>query len=384
MPPGKHGIDQMGGLKKFDIPFAKASMSSIEINYANDAVSNGWGKKCYEYIDKFEAKFKEYLGVNHAIATSSCTGAMHIAMRTLGIGAGDEVIVPEVTWIATVSPLIYEKATPIFVDIDPVSWCLDVSKVEELITPKTKAIIAVHLYGNLCNLNDLRKICDKHNLYLIEDAAEALGSELHGRKAGSVGDIGVFSFHGTKTITTGEGGMLVCNDAEIYEKALLQSNHGRKPSKHTTFWMDEVGVKYKMSNIQAAIGCGQLERIESFVDRKREIFYNYRSKLSDFLDLNMNHEGDNEKNSFWLPAITCVNSLKEDERDAIVQNANNYGVGLRPFFYPLTRFPMFSQSSVSGMAQKISSSGINLPSYHEITQKQMDVVIEKIKLGLCS
>jgi len=384
MPPGKPGSDRMAELKKFDIPFAKASMSNIEINYANDAVANGWGKKCYEYIDKFEVKFKEYLGTNYAIATSSCTGAMHIAVRALGIGVGDEVIVPEVTWIATVSPLIYEKATPVFVDIDPVSWCMDVSKVESLITPNTRAIIAVHLYGNLCNLNELRKICDKHNLYLIEDAAEALGSELHGRKAGSIGDIGVFSFHGTKTITTGEGGMLVCRDAEIYEKALLQSNHGRRPSKHTAFWMDEVGVKYKMSNIQAAIGCGQLERIESFIDRKREVFYNYRSKLEKFLDLSMNYEGEDEKNSFWLPALTCVDLLKEDERDVIVQNANNLGVGLRPFFYPLTRFPMFSHYPVSETAQKISSSGINLPSYYDITEKEMDVVIEKIKLGLCS
>lgn len=382
LPPGRIGGSFLKNIN-FDIPFAKASITSIEINYANDAVANGWGKKCYEYLNRFEEKFKEYLGSNYAIATSSCTGALHIALRALNIGPGDEVIVPEITWIATVSPVIYEKAKPVFAEIDPISWCIDVSKIERLITNKTKAIIAVHLYGNLCNIDQLRKICDKYKLYLIEDAAEALGSEVNGRKAGSMGDVGVFSFHGTKTITTGEGGMLVCNNPLIYEKALLQSNHGRKPAKHTSFWMDEIGVKYKMSNVQAAIGCGQLERIEEFVEKKRDIFDYYKSRLLKFSDIKMNYEGNFEKNSYWLPAISCMNYIVEEKRDQIIQFANQKGIGLRPFFYPLAKFPMFSGAPMSKTADLISATGINLPSYHEITKLDMNIVLNEIERGLC-
>ena len=373
----------MDKLRFTDIPFAKASISSIEINYANDAIRNGWGKKCYDYINKFESNFSEYVGTNYAISTSSCTGALHIAIRALNIGSGDEVIVPEITWIATVSPIIYEKAVPIFADIDPITWCIDTTKIEGLITEKTKAIIAVHLYGNLCNIEALREICSKYKLHLIEDAAEALGSEINGRKAGSMGDIGVFSFHGTKTITTGEGGMLVCNDPDIYERALLQSNHGRKPSKHTSFWMDEIGVKYKMSNVQAAIGCGQLERVEEFVDKKREIFSYYKSKLVQFSDIKMNYEGALDKNSYWLPAISCFSYLDEEKRDLIIQRANKKGIGLRPFFYPLARFPIFAGSVSSRNALVISSTGINLPSFHEITTNELDIVLQEVEKGLC-
>ena len=366
---------------KHNIPFAKPSITNLEIEYANDAAKNGWGKNCYDYIIKFENLFAKYLNVSHCISTSSCTGALHIGLRAMGILPGDEVIVPEVTWIASIAPVTYEKATPIFVDIDPLTWCIDVQQVEKAITPKTKAIIAVHLYGNMCNMKKLREIADNHNLYLIEDAAEALGSQWMGRKAGSIADIGVFSFHGTKTLTTGEGGLLTIQKEDLYEKALIQSNHGRRASKHAIFWMDQIGVKYKLSNIQAAIGLAQLERIEELIKRKRYIFNYYKKELKE-LNLQMNFEGEEEINSYWLPAIVAKDLLTETERDEILLNANNQGIGLRPFFYPLSRFPMFDNIQEKKVASSISPSGINLPSFHDITNDQMDIVIDEVKKKL--
>jgi perosamine synthetase len=363
---------------KYDIPFAKPSITEREIKYATDAATSGWGKRCYEYINNLERKFATYLDVPYCIATSSCTGALHIALRAIGILPGDEVIVPAITWIGSVAPITYEKAIPVFVDIDPITWCIDIEEIEGVITPKTKAIVAVHLYGNLCNMSKLREIANRHSLYLIEDAAEALGSMWNNKAAGSIGDIGVFSFHGTKTMTTGEGGMLAIKSEEIFEKALIQSNHGRKASRHSNFWMDEVGVKYKMSNIQAAIGCGQLERINELVERKREIFEYYKKKLES-LPVVMNTEGIDEYNSYWLPAVVATDVLMEKRRDEIVAKANAMGIGLRPFFYPLSRFPMFDKYSQLRNSTIVSRSGFNLPSFHDISRVELDSVIEYVR-----
>ncbi len=244
------------------IHYTKPSITELEIRYATDAAANGWGEKCYEYINRFEKAFKSHLGVKYAIATSSCTGALHMGMAALGIGPGDEVIMADTNWIATASPIVHLGATPVFVDILPDSWCLDPELVEQAITPRTKAIVAVHLYGNLCDMEQLLSIGKKYGIPVIEDAAEAIGSVYHGKRAGSMGKFGAFSFHGTKTLTTGEGGMFVTNDLELYEHVLTLSNHGRARGQTKQFWPDMVGYKYKMSNIQAAIGCAQIERIE--------------------------------------------------------------------------------------------------------------------------
>ena len=240
--------------------YTKPSITSLEVEFAKDAAENGWGSECYSYITKFEQIFKKYIGSSFSLSTSSCTGAMHIGLKALGLGLGDEVILAETNWVATVSPIVHVGATPIFVDILPDTWCIDPQKVEAAITSKTKAIVATHIYGNLCNMKELQKIANKYKLLLIEDAAEALGSEYKGKKAGSMGIFGVFSFHGTKTITTGEGGMLVTNNKKLFKKVLTLSNHGRADDQQKQFWPDEIGFKFKMSNIQAAIGYGQMQR----------------------------------------------------------------------------------------------------------------------------
>ncbi|NLR34711.1 DegT/DnrJ/EryC1/StrS family aminotransferase [Aeromonas hydrophila] len=360
------------------ILYTKPSITSLEIGYATDAATSGWGERCYEYIDRFERLFREHLGVKYAIATSSCTGALHMGMAALGIGAGDEVILADSNWIASVAPVVHLGATPVFVDILPDSWCLDPELVAAAITPRTKAILAVHLYGNLCHMRQLLAIGERYGIPVIEDAAEAIGSVYHGQRAGSMGRFGAFSFHGTKTLTTGEGGMFVTNDAELYERVLTLSNHGRVRGQTRQFWPETVGYKYKMSNIQAAIGCGQMERIGELVARKRQILNYYRDALLPYSGLSMNPEPDDGVNGAWMPTVVfgvCTN-IKRIEIEDLFQSA---GIDARPFFSPLSSTPPFVSINSTPRSYCISTRAINLPSYHDMNEQSIDTVVGIVK-----
>jgi perosamine synthetase len=344
------------------IPYTKPSITELELQYATDAAANGWGDRCYDYIIRFEEAFKAHLGVNYAIATSSCTGALHMGMHALGIGAGDEVIMADTNWIATAAPIVHLGATPVFVDILPDSWCLDPEQVEAAITPNTKAIVAVHLYGNLCDIDALLVIGDRHGIPVIEDAAEAIGSVYHGKRAGSIGRFGAFSFHGTKTITTGEGGMFVTNDPDLYEQVLTLSNHGRARGQSKQFWPDLVGFKYKMSNIQAAIGCAQLERVTELVNKKREIFESYYSRLNQ-LPLSMNPEPCGVTNGFWMPTIVIDRGFPVN-RDILIHNLKHFNIDARVFFWPLSSTPINGKKAFKTLytSEEIHLRALNLPS----------------------
>ncbi|MES2025553.1 MAG: DegT/DnrJ/EryC1/StrS family aminotransferase [Pseudomonadota bacterium] len=358
------------------IYYTKPSITELEVRYATDAAANGWGDKCYEYINRFEEAFKSHLGVKYAIATSSCTGALHMGMAALGIGPGDEVIMADTNWIATASPIVNLGAKPIFVDILSDSWCLDPALVEQAITSRTKAIVAVHLYGNLCEMDKLLAIGDKHGIPVIEDAAEAIGSVYQGKRAGSMGKFGAFSFHGTKTITTGEGGIFVTNDRELYEHVLTLSNHGRARGQTKQFWPDMVGFKYKMSNIQAAIGCAQIERVDELIDRKREIFSYYREHLSRFEEIAMNPEPGNTINGAWMPTVV-FSPLMNISREALMIAFAKENIDARVFFHALSSLPMFLEQK-NNNALAIAQRAINLPSFHDISRNELDRVIEVI------
>lgn len=360
------------------ILYAKPSITELEIKYVNDAISNGWGEHCYDYINRFEKLFRNYLGVEHALATSSCTGALHLAFAALGIGHGDEVIVPDLTWIASVAPITYLGGKPVFVDVLPDSWCIDPAKIESAITAKTKAILVVHLYGNLVEMDAVFEVAHKHGLYVVEDAAEALGSEYKGRKAGSMADFGVFSFHGTKTITTGEGGMLVSNSDSLYEKACILADHGRNPKVKKMFWMEQIGYKYKMSNLQAALGCAQLERIDELVDKKREIFKWYQQSTSDVSDIKWNPEPAYTRNSYWMPTIILGNS-HAIERDDLIQTLNKNNICVRPFFYPLSSLAMFEEKRENTVSYNLYNRGINFPNYFELSPDDVRYVCKQLK-----
>lgn len=347
------------------ILYTKPSITELEVRYATDAAANGWGERCYEYIHRFEELFKEYLGVKYAIATSSCTGALHMGMAALGIGPGDEVILADTNWIATAAPIVHLGAKPVFVDILEDTWCIDPDKAEAAITPRTKAIVAVHLYSNLCDMNRLLTIEEKYGIPIIEDAAEAIGSIYHGKRAGSMGKFGAFSFHGTKTITTGEGGMFVTNDADLYERVLTLSNHGRARGQAKQFWPDVVGFKYKISNVQAAIGCAQIERIDELVSRKREILAYYKERLEQLPGVRMNPEPPGTVNGAWMPTAVFApeTGLTREKLQAAFAAAN---IDARVFFWPLSSLPIFESLRTNVKAWDIPARAINLPSYHEI------------------
>jgi len=359
------------------ILYTKPSITNLEISYATDAAKNGWGERCYEYIDRFEQLFKEHLGVKYAIATSSCTGALHMGMAALDIAEGDEVILADTNWVATVSPIVNLGATPIFVDILPDTWCLDPELVEQAITPKTKAIVAVHLYGNLCAMDKLLALSEKYNIPIIEDAAEAIGSVYHGKRAGSIGLFGAFSFHGTKTITTGEGGIFVTNDAELYERVLTLSNHGRARGQSKQFWADMIGFKYKMSNIQAAIGCAQLERIDEITQRKRDILKYYQGQLLQTSSLTMNPESFGIVNGAWMPTVVFSSALGVS-REALLRRFSDENIDARVFFHPLSQLPMFADKKINTNSWGIAVRSINLPSYHDMSTADMDKVCNVI------
>jgi perosamine synthetase len=359
------------------ICYTKPSITELEVAYATDAARNGWGDRCYEYITRFEDTFKAHLGVRYAIATSSGTGALHLGMAALGIGAGDEVILADTNWIATAAPIVHLGAKPVFVDILPDSWCLDPDLVEAAITPATKAIVAVHLYGNLCDMERLLAIGEKYGIPVIEDSAEAIGSVYHGKKAGSMGKFGAFSFHGTKTITTGEGGIFVTNDPDLYETVLTLSNHGRARGQTKQFWADIIGFKYKMSNIQAAIGCAQLERIDDLIDRKRAILKYYRKYLECLPGISINPEPAGTVNGAWMP--TAVFSPETGITREYIQAAmRDRNIDARVFFHPLSSLPMFEANRDNSNAWDISGRAINLPSFYDMTERELSIVIDII------
>jgi perosamine synthetase len=359
------------------IYYTKPSITELEVEYATDAARNGWGERCYEYINRFEESFKEHLGVKYAIATSSCTGALHIGMAALGIGANDEVILADTNWIATASPIVHLGATPVFVDILKDSWCLDPELVEQAITPRTKAIVAVHIYGNLCDMDRLLAIGEKYGIPIIEDAAEAIGSVYHDKRAGSMGKFGAFSFHGTKTLTTGEGGIFVTNDTALYEHVLTLSNHGRAKEQTKQFWPDMVGFKYKMSNIQAAIGCAQMERIESLIQRKREIFQAYRKEIEPIAGVSMNPEPEGVINGAWMPTV-IFDPEAGVTREMLQTAFAEENVDARVFFWPLSSLPMFESALDNTNACSIPNRAINLPSYHELNSEEQQRVIDTV------
>jgi perosamine synthetase len=259
----------------------------------------------------------------------------------------------------------------------PDTWCLDPSAVEAAITPRTKAILAVHLYGNLCDMDALASIAQRHELHLIEDSAEAIGSIWRGRSAGSMGAFGAFSFHGTKTITTGEGGIFVTNDDALFERVLTLSNHGRARGETRQFWPERIGYKYKMSNVQAAIGCGQMERVNELIAGKRRIFEHYHDALQQ-LPLRMNPEPTGTTNGYWMPTIVTDAGVSFD-RELLLASFKAHNIDGRVFFWPLSSLPMFAPHPQHTTSHALSTRAINLPSYHDMTNEDIERVVACIR-----
>lgn len=359
------------------IPINSPSITDLEIEMIVDAARNSGYQGFNKYIDRFEKEFAEYIGVKYAMVTSSCHGALHMGLAALGIGPGDEVIVPDITWIASAAVVTYVGATPIFIDIDPETWCIDPKKIEKAITLKTKAIMAVTMYGHPPEMDEILKIAKKHKLFVVEDAAQAVGSIYHEKRPGSMGDFGGFSFHGSKLMSTGEGGMFTTNNKDLYDKVIHISNLGKDPQK--LFWNTSIGLKYKMSNIQAAMGVAQLQRINEILDKKREIFSWYKKELEKILGITLNTERLDCVNTYWMPTIIWDKKFGI-EKEEMVKKLKEYNVIARPFFYPLSSMPPFEKCKADNpVAYSISPYSINLPSYHDISKEDVKYICDCIK-----
>ena len=286
-----------------EILTAGPSISNREVNYVRDAAANGWNHRHSDYLTRFENTFADYVGSKYAMATSSCSGALHLSLLAIGVGPGDEVIVPDVTWVATASAVMYTGAKPVFADINTDDWTINLDSIKGLINEKTKAIIPVHLYGYGAAMVQIMELARENNLHVVEDAAPAIGTEIGGKRAGTFGDFGCFSFQGAKLLVTGEGGMLVTDNEELFKRAKKDQDHGRKPG---TFWIDELGHKYKMNNITAALGLAQIERADNQIFRKRRINRWYTEKLSDIGTISFQKESQNARSICWMTSFTSV------------------------------------------------------------------------------
>lgn len=349
------------------IPVAGPLIGEKELEYVTDAVKTAWYADSEKYHKKLEAAFSEYVGRKYAVALPSCTAAIHLGLLALGVKPGDEVLVPDLTWIASSAPISYVGATPVFVDVDPQSWCLSAEAVSAKITERSKAIIAVDLYGNMPDMSALEEISRKHGIPLLEDAAEAVGSVLKGRKAGNFGDLSVFSFHGSKTLTSGEGGMLVTDSEDIYSRVRFLMDHGRTPGD-VAFNNLEVAYKYKMSSMQAALALAQLERIDELVEKKRQIFNWYSEGLEGIPGLVLNPDIPDLDNSYWMSTVVLDSKFKlgKHELKAMLAQA---GIDSRPMFSPLSSLPAYKDLESARLAARENSSayeigphGLNLPS----------------------
>ncbi len=361
------------------IRVAGPSITEKEVEYVTDAVASAWYDKANLYHERFERAFADYLSVRHAIALPSCTSAIHLSLAALGVGPGDEVIVPEITWIATAAPISYVGATPVFADIDPHTWCLSAESFAEHVTKRTRAVIPVDLYGNVPDMDAVLRVAQRHGLAVIEDAAEAVGAEYHARKAGSLGTTGVFSFHGSKTLTTGEGGLLVTDDEDLYRRVLVLRDHGRMPGDRS-FFNTEVAFKYKMSAMQAALGLAQLERVSELVEIKRRIFRWYQGELESLRGVSLNYETPGTRNSYWMVTLMLPEGSGLTKK-GVMDELDRQGIDARPFFHPLSSLPAYRDTPQARDARarnqvsyRVSPLGINLPSALNLTLEDVRYV----------
>jgi perosamine synthetase len=361
------------------IPIYKPMIEEDDIRAISDTAKTGWVSSRGENIQKFENQFLNYIGMNYGIATSNGTTALHLALAALGIQKGHEVIVPDFTFVSPVNAVLYQGATPVLVDAENETWGMDPKKISSRITPRTKAIIAVHIYGNPSRLDEIKEIAEKRGLYLIEDCAESIGAKFQGKRVGTFGTISCFSFYGNKIITTGEGGMCLTNDKDLEARMRMLRDHGMSPTKR--YWHDVVGYNYRMTNIQAALGLSQLSKIGRILAKKIEIAKIYYENLPDKIATYT--ENKFSESVFWLFSILSRN---KNEKQLVLDALERNGIETRPFFYPVHSMPPYfkfvSKLQSFPVSEHLSDVGLNLPSYPELTKNQILEVCDAVKSAI--
>ena len=361
------------------IPVAAPVLAGREKEYVADCMESGWISSGGKYVELFETAFAEFCGVRHAIACCNGTVALHLALVALGVGPGDEVLVPTLTFVATANAVTYCGARPVFVDSEPETWNLDPAQVEAKITPRTKGIIAVHLYGHPAEMDTLRSIAGHHGLFLLEDAAEAHGALYKGRRAGSLGDAAAFSFYANKIIATGEGGMVVTNDAALAARMRLLRGQGMDPARR--YWFPVVGYNYRMMNIPAAIGLAQVERAEWHVSRRREVANTYLRLLGDAPSLRWQAEREWARHAYWMFSVILGEEMAVN-RDALMARLQEQGVETRPVFYPVHLLPPYREASRGEefpVAEELARRGLSLPTWAGLSTDDLSYVCERLR-----
>ena len=346
------------------IPVAEPVLQGNERKYVLDCLDSTWISGAGKYIEAFERTFAEFCGVQHAVAMSNGTVALHAALLALEIGPGDEVLVPDFTYIASVNAITYCGAKPVLVDVDPVTWTIDVEDTRRKITKKTRAILPVHIYGHPADMDPLLELGREFDLKILEDAAEAHGAEYQGKRVGSLGHLGTFSFFGNKIITTGEGGMVTTDDAELARKLRLLRGQGMDPKKR--YWFPIIGYNYRMTNLQAALGLAQLERIDWFIERRREVASWYTTLLGK-AGITLPPEAEWAKNVFWMYSICLPDGV---DRDQVIADMEVEGIETRPFFFPMHVLPPYLNPKGDRefpVSTSIGRRGLNLPSSASLT-----------------
>jgi perosamine synthetase len=360
-----------------NIPIYEPYIGDLEKQYVSECLDSSWISSRGKYISLFEDEFAKKTNIKYASTVSNGTVALHLAILALGIGPGDEVIVPTFTYIASVNAIKYAGATPVFVDSLIDTWQIDPSDVEKKITKNTRAIMAVHLYGHPCDMYSLSAIAKEHNIFLIEDCAEAFGTKYDDQHVGSFGDIATYSFFGNKTITTGEGGMVVSNNETLINRV----NHlkGQGLADHRQYWHDIVGYNYRLTNVACAIGFAQLQRADEFINRKREIAKFYKNAFEN-TPYEFHKEANNVFHSYWMCSILIdKNKCGRESRDNLRKHLTHSGIETRPLFYPVHTMPMYHDRYQNHqIAEDISRRGINLPSYPQLTEDQLTYIINSV------
>jgi perosamine synthetase len=382
--PSVDGHSNGPAMRPGPIPVAGPWITEREIAYVAEAAATAWYANAGTFNARFEAALAAAVGRRHAISLPSCTSGLHLALVAAGVGRDDEVVVPECTWIATAAPIQYVGATPVFADIDPVTWCLSAHSLERAMTPRTRAVIVVDVYGSMPDMDALLRICERHGAVLIEDAAEAIGSQWWGRPAGGFGAASVFSFHGSKTVTTGEGGMVVTDDDALHQRMLVLRDHGRAPGD-VAFFNQEVAYKYRMSAVQAAMGLAQMERLEELVERKRQIFGWYEDRLRDIEGLILNAEPPQTRNSYWMVTV-LLDPARGLDKEMVARRLYSRGISSRPFFHPLSSLPAYRGTTAAEQGRdrnvvsyRLSPFGVNLPSALCLEEHDVDRVCSEVQ-----
>jgi perosamine synthetase len=362
------------------LPVAAPDLEGNEGRYVLDALRSSWISSSGPYLTRFEAEFAELCDTRHAIAVSNGTVALHLAMLALDLRPGDEVIVPSLTYIASVNAIRYVGATPVFVDVDPLTWCLDVDQVAAAVTGRTRAVVAVHLYGQPADMDALRAACDPRGIRIVEDAAEAPMASFHGRPTGGLGDVGTFSFYGNKLLTSGEGGAVTVNDDSLAARIRLLRGQGMDPNRR--YWFTVVGYNYRLTNMAAALLCAQLERRLDFLKQRVEIYARYTERLRGTPGITLQAEVAGTVRSPWLFPILVDEASFGVGRDQLMVRLAAAGIETRPFFPPIHRLPPYEGSRVTGerllVTDRLAAQGLNLPTFAGLSLDSVDLVCDAV------